>query len=75
MKASSLSLQMDCAEDEFSLYGGCQRCPRCPPGHELKQVREASERTEDRWSKGEGERRSAKEGSKIMGLKEIKSGV
>lgn len=46
MKASSLSLQMDCAEDEFSLRGECQRCPRCPPGHELKQVREASERTD-----------------------------
>ncbi|KAK2816714.1 hypothetical protein Q7C36_022985 [Tachysurus vachellii] len=28
---------MDCAEDEFSLHGECQRCPRCPPGHELKQ--------------------------------------
>ncbi|MCI4394730.1 hypothetical protein PGIGA_G00172190 [Pangasianodon gigas] len=37
MKAPSLSLQMDCAEDEFSLHGECRRCPRCPPGHELKQ--------------------------------------
>ncbi|KAF5886473.1 tumor necrosis factor receptor superfamily member 27-like, partial [Clarias magur] len=28
---------MDCAEDEFSLHGECRRCPRCPPGQELKQ--------------------------------------
>ncbi|XP_060768268.1 tumor necrosis factor receptor superfamily member 27 isoform X2 [Neoarius graeffei] len=28
---------MACAEDEFSLHGECRRCPRCPPGYELKQ--------------------------------------
>lgn len=28
---------MDCAKDEFSLHGECRRCPRCLPGHQLKQ--------------------------------------